>query len=187
MNLFKSNFGEYLAIESILSADSKLEVLTIPKPEKVAGKVAPADLNALSLGALLMLQQAKDPKSLYEVAAREIVGVEVEALYSATAYDVIGLMNWVAAQLARINKLFAGAGRKPTAQEERAGYHALNLGAFGIIDWFAQRMKITHEEATATAWVTVYKCMEADGKLDEYRRRLEKIMDEEAKLKAKRR
>lgn len=187
MNLKKSTFSEYLAIEPILSADSRMAVLTIPKPRTVAGRDLPGDLNNLNLGALLMLQQAKSDKVLHEIVAREVVGLDVEEFYRAPAYDAIGLINWVANQLERINNLFAGAGRTPTAQEERAGYHALNLGAFGIIDWFAQRMKITHEAATATPWITVYKCMEADGKLEDYRRRLEKIMVDEAKLKAKNR
>lgn len=187
MNLHKSRFREFCSIESILSEDSKIKVLMIPRPDAVAKKAIPSDLNAISLGALLMLQQAKEPNELYEVVAREIVGVDIDALYNAKAYDVIGLLNWLAAQLERINKLFSGAGRKPTAQEERAGYHSLNLGAFGMIDWFAQRMKITHEEAAETPWITVYKSMEADGKLEEYRRRLSDILNEEAKLNAKKR
>lgn len=190
MNLLKSNFAEYMAIEAILSEDSKREVLTIRKPEKCAGVELPGNLNDLSIGALLMLQEsAKDAKMMHRVVADAVLGVKVEKLYNEKAYHVIGLINFVCSEVGRINRLFAGIGHNPTPQEERAGYRELNFGAFGIIDWYARRSngRFDHNEAAAEKWVSVYRAMEHDGKLDAFRDRLSKIMDEEAKLKAKKR
>lgn len=186
MNLLKSTFEEYLAIEPLLSEDSKREVLTIPRPRKVGKCEVPENLNDLTIGALLMMQRGgKDARSLCGVVARDVVGTTFEALMEAKAYDVIGLLNFVAEEMQRISKLFSEAGRKPTSQEIRAGYNELDFGAFGIIDWFTQRSngRLSHEEASAVKWPLILEAMRKDAKLERYGRRYEEVLRADAKLK----
>ena len=151
-----------------------------PKPSQIARKRPPSSLNDLTMGELLQLQAMNDGIDVFIVPCKVLLGLKESEVMKADASEVLGLARWVAKEIERINKLFEAVTVKPTPQEERAGINNLNLGVFGMIDWYAQRMGITnHEEVESVPWVRVYKCMEIDAKKTIYQRRLQQVYNEE--------
>lgn len=178
MNIRKRPFAELLAIEDILSADSVELLQSLAPPEECCGVKIPKNLNELSIGALLRIQQVEpNADSLLAVVAEVLLGVSKKELYAEKAEKVQGVLNWLSAELKRIGALFASVGRQPSPEEVQAGYHSLKFGAFGLLDWYAQRQGYADQnDAANVPWLRVYQCMKIDNEKEAYSRRLSKIM-----------
>ena len=176
------NVQEFMILHSL--AANKDEIISFinnaRKPTQIARKALPDSLNDLTMGELLQLQSMNNGIDIVVIPCSVLLGLSKSEVLQADAGEVLGLSRWVAKEIERINKLFEAVTVKPTPQEERAGIKNLNLGVFGMIDWYAQRMGITnHEEVESVPWVRVYKCMEIDAKKTIYQRRLQRVYNEE--------
>lgn len=159
------------------------------RPAFVGKHEVPANLNELTIGQLIELSQLKDEaESIYRIA-EIVMGISRKDIDNARAVDVVRLAGWVYGETKKINKLFDGVGTsKPTATEKKAGIETLRFGLFGMLDWYALRMRIQdHDQVLGVPWMRIYKCMDMDNKKQRYERNLQRIAAEEMKQKARRR
>lgn len=164
---------EFILMQDIV----RIDLESIPKPERVMKHKVPDNLNHLNMGELITLQSIRTLYDILTVPAKVLFGVEEKKILKADAIQVIGLGVWVSKEIERINKLFAKTNIPPTAEEEQAGAGRMNFGPFGTIDYFARRMGITdHEAVERVPWVRVYKCMDMDAQVSRYQRRLRNIL-----------
>lgn len=155
----------------------RMDLESIPKPERFMKHKLPDDLNHLNMGELITLQSIRTTYDLLTVPAKVLFGADERQILNADAIQVLGLGIWVSKEIKRINKLFAKTNIPPTAEEEQAGAGRMNFGPFGMIDYFARRMGITdHETVERVPWVRVYKCMDMDAQVSRYQRRLRTIL-----------
>ncbi len=158
--------------------DVDKQLLSLPKPDSLAGRPLPTDLNGISIGEVMMLQQAlKNGKTDFErfkSCASILLQADIRPKHSAEAFFGFGL--WLLNELERIGKLFDRVKIQPTDDEIQAGYNTLQFGFFGTLDWWCRRMGIKdHSEAERVPWIRIYKCMDMDGKRLMYERKLRQI------------
>lgn len=169
---------EMLIYDKVASQAMKEWLESRPRPARMLGCDVPATLDGLTYGQLTELQMCGTSSGeAIMCLCRVILGIDDERkILRCDAEQMAGFIFWATSEVERISKLFASIQRQPTPEEIRAGIHNLQFGAFGTADWYARRMGMTnHDEAFDTAWVRIYKCMEQDNKLEEYRNRLTKI------------
>lgn len=159
------------------------------RPAFIGKHEVPENLNELSIGQLIELSQLKDDtESIYRIA-EIVMGLGRKDIDNARAVDVVRLAGWVCAETKKINKLFDSVGAaKPTATEKKAGVDTLRFGLFGMLDWYALRMRIQdHDQVLGVPWMRIYKCMDMDNKKQKYERNLQRIAAEEMSQRARRR
>ena len=158
----------------------EVDVKSLPRPSRVGRNEVPQDLNGLTLGQLLQLQEMSTERDTFFAPCRVLFGMKDEEVAECRALEVVCFASWVAREVERIGKLFEACHNEPRPQEVRAGIHRLNFGIFGMIDWYARRMGITdHEEVERVPWVRVYKCMQMDAETDAFNRRLNEVYRQE--------
>lgn len=174
------NVADLLKWEPLLSVDVLEDLAGIQPPAVFKGKETPQSLEHLSLEDLLRLQDAAANNRLIYGIMEVFYGMSPDEADKAPAIAAAGLRNMVAAELERINALFASLGREFTPTEILAGAESLDFGIFGLADWYARRMGITnHDEAFRTPWVRIYQCRRNDMELDAYHERLHERQMEE--------
>lgn len=147
-----------------------------PCPKMLCGKQVPDTLNTLSYGELDDLQTAATTETPIEETAKILLKVEPQALLDADVNDVFGFANFVTSEIKRINKVFASIKASYSQEERAAGVESLNFGAFGVLDWYAQRMHIANQnDVRDIAWVRIFQCMKNDNDKNEFQRRLYQI------------
>lgn len=169
-------YTRYSIADNPKEVDKQVERL--PRPSRLCGVIVPENLNDISLGKLIMMQQiminAPSDYDRINGCASILLDVNVGRDTSAEVFFGFGL--FIARELQRISTLFDRIKLKPTEEEIQAGIEQLNFGFFGTLDWYCRRMGITdHAEAEKVPWARVYKCMEIDSKTTAYERRLRKI------------
>lgn len=182
-------YGEFLTLLPLCHKDHQDELLETLKnakrPAFVCGKEVPANLNTITYGQLddfsRIGQSEEDPAvKVFSI----LLGLEAPQVYDMNVFDVFGTLNFVKAELERINALFASIKVTHTSEEIAAGVEDLNFGTFGVIDWYAKRMGITNQdEVYNVAWIRIYTCMKNDNEKAEYEQRLNKQYMEKAKRK----
>lgn len=178
-------YKDFLLVMPVASnADEILaEVKDLPLPDTMCGVDVPKDLNKLSIGELIALQQC-DNDNIMVQAPCIVLGVDEKRVMHEQADKVLAFDNMVARELERIGKLFATLNIPPTDLQKKAGYDKLDFGPFAIIDNFALRMHITdHEVAERVPWPRVFKCMHMDTQRELCRRRAEQIQINQMKQK----
>ena len=172
----KRTTRQVLAIERVLTPESRTALQTLPKPNKVCGVRTPLNLNALTIGDLFSLQ-ADGVHALIEQIASVILKVHPRRCYNERADKMLGFVFWVGRELERIAALFASTSNQPTPEEIKAGINDLDFGPFGIIDWYAHRQGYQdQDDAAKVAWVRVCECMRIDNERIAFERRLREIM-----------
>lgn len=173
---------EYIATREVSQVIRDVDIDKVKRPLFVCGKETPDTINDINMGDLIQLQEIKNELELLFVPCRVLLSLTDEQV-SEEEYDVVlSYSCWVAKEVQRVNKLFASTSVPPTAEEKQAGADRMNFGSFGIVDWYAQRMRITnHEEVERVAWVIVYKCMDMDAQNMRYQKRLRKILSKKNK------
>lgn len=176
--------GDLLRWEPLLTAERQAKLLNVPKPERIQGRRVPDDLNGLTLEQLARLWSIRDTHDLFTVSAFVLFGWSERRALRADAYRMLGVVNFVTAEVKRIGALFDALASKPTPQEILAGCDSLDFGAFGLADWYARRMGLQeHDRAFATPWVRVYQCRANDNAVALYQRRLADIKTKEIQQK----
>lgn len=166
----------YPIAENREEVDEQLK--SLPRPYVMMGKAVPENLNEITLGELIMLQQTMTnaPNDYERIKGCALIILHKDITEDITAEHFFGFGMWVVRELQRISKLFESLKSIPSEEERQAGIERLNFGFFGTLDWYCRRMGITdHSDAEKVPWVRVYKCMEIDSKTNEYERRLRKI------------
>lgn len=177
-------YSDFVILADVAANGAALieQIKALPRPEKVCGVQTPADLNKITLGEYLALRSMKPENALTE-AAVILLGVSAADISAEDSAAVLGFANFVAKELERISALFDKTKVPPTEDERAAGVEKLDFGPFGVVDWFALRMGITHDEADATPWVRVYKCLDIDAQKQRYERRLRDVINRKNKIK----
>lgn len=163
-------------MSSVTKDDMQAKISRLQRPSFVYGRSVPTDLYSLTIGELFALQAIKTERDAILIPCKVILNLEENEVMKADAEEVFGFIVWVANEMAKINKLFERTRVPPTKEEKQAGVEQLNFGAFGIIDWYAQRMGITdHEAVEYVPWMRVYKCLEMDAQRTMYEKRLRDV------------
>ena len=116
----KRTTRQVLAIERVLTPESRTALQTLPKPNKVCGVRTPLNLNDLTIGDLFSLQ-ADGVHALIEQIASVILKVHPRRCYNERADKMLGFVFWVGRELERIAALFASTSNQPTPEEIKAG------------------------------------------------------------------
>ena len=123
----KRTTRQVLAIERVLTPESRAALQTLPKPDKVCGVRTPRNLNDLTIGDLFSLQ-ADGTHALIERIASVILKVHPRRCYNERADKMLGFVFWVGRELERIAALFASTSNQPTPEEIKAGINDLDFG-----------------------------------------------------------
>ena len=180
-------FVKFVMLMPYMTADTIKSLVLIPPPKKFHKKDVPDTLQMVTFGTLTQLQQAADSNDYLKTCCKLVsvlTGVDERVVASRRAYDVLGIVNMIKDEMERIGKLFQSLQGDHSSDEVAAGIERLEFGAFGIVDWYAQRMGIIdHEEVFATPWARIYQCMKIDHEQGEFEKRYRKIIENRSKLK----
>lgn len=180
-------FVKFVMLMPYMTADTIKSLVLIPPPKKFNKRDVPDTLQMVTFGTLTQLQQAADSNDYLKTCCKLVsvlTGVDERMVASRRAYDVLGIVNMIKAEMERIGKLFQSLQGDHTSDEVAAGIERLEFGAFGIVDWYAQRMGIIdHEEVFATPWARIFQCMKIDHEQGEFEKRYRKIIENRSKIK----
>lgn len=176
----KCSYGDFLLLIGLCKEDHQQELLGILKEQKrpnvLCGHDIPKNLNGISYGQLDDLQTAATSEDPITETCKILLDVSKEDVYQEDVNDVFGFVNFVVNEVNRINKIFTSIKVSYSPEEKAAGVESLSFGAFGVLDWYAQRMHIADQnEVRNIAWVRIYQCMRNDNERNEYERRLAKV------------
>lgn len=167
---------QMLAIERVLTRESRAALEALPKPEKVCGVRVPRNLNNLTMGDLLELQ-VNGNNALIDKIATVILKVRPRRCYNERADKMFGFVFWVGRELERIAGMFKSSSNEPTPDEIKAGINDLDFGPFGVLDWYAHRQRYQDQnDAANVAWVRVCECLRIDNERAAYEQRLREIL-----------
>ena len=171
--------ADVLRWEPYLEDDQVDALKAVACPARVGLIEAPQDLNDITLGQLIRLEEIGAEKGVFVAIAEVLLDKDEAWAMKAPALEMLGLRNMVVAEQDRISGLFASLAREHTAAEIMAGVEKLNFGMFGLADWYARRMGISdHDEAFETPWVRIWQCRKNDQEEAEYQKRLQRVQNE---------
>lgn len=189
-----TTYGDFILFLPMLSdecAKKDLDILNnAPKPDYICGRDIP-DFNTLTFGQYSDLCDAmgNEDKAVAMVEMIKAIfpnDVMEDEINEAPAYDVWGFCSFAAKEADRINKVFGSIKFDKTPEEKQAGIDKLQFGTFGILDWYARRMKITDQnEVYSVKWVRIYQCMANDTEEAAYNRRLQAVYSNNARKRNK--
>lgn len=172
----KQTLKQFLLIADFISSYSVNTLSEAGCPRLIAGKTPPADLNDLSFGELMELQNISTKEDAFIKPAMVVLRLSREQALKCQSREIVPFSYWCADEVKRIGELFKSTSSEPTSEERQAGAEHLQFGLFGIIDWFALRMGITdHNEVINIPWIRIYKCLEMDHQKNIYEKRLREI------------
>lgn len=176
----RMRFKEWRILVRHGSFTDEFDMKSINRPKKVAKKVVPKDLNALTLGQLFQLQDIKDMDGLFYTPPLVLFGMERNEVDKADAVEIVKLAAFTAREVQRINKLFASCNKEPSIEEKRAGIDRLQFGHFGLIDWYAKRMGyLLHDDVLNVSWAEVFTCLQMDSEFAKFEKRLNRVYRDE--------
>ena len=173
-------FKHWIIIASFSKDIEGLELEKCTRPMKVGNVRTPSSLDDMTLGQMVQMSDCKTGAELFYRVCKVLLGMEAKKVDDCFAVEVVRFVGWVLGKVKTINELFDKAKSQPSDEEIRAGVNQLNFGIFGLIDWYAIRMGITdHEEVTKVPWGRVYKCLDMDKRTNDYRKKLQKVYEDE--------
>ncbi len=156
------------------------------RPTKVGGLITPEDLYGLTFGDLIELQDMAKANDIKGICAN-LLGMTEAQYEEAPAGEVMAFAYWVARELEKIGRLFAGIKNETTAEERQAGIEKLPRDIFCTLDWWCLRMGITdHGDAERTPWIRIYKALQKDNEISKYQERLRKIYEQKDRQQRRR-
>lgn len=180
-------FAHFVALMPYMTADTIKSLVLIPPPKKFCKKDVPDTLQMVTFGMLTRLQQAPTDNDYLKTCCKLVsvlLGVDEKVVASRRAFDVLGCVNVIQSEMERIGKLFQSLNTDKSSDEINAGIDRLNFGAFGLVDWYAQRMGIVdHEEVFNTPWARIYQCAKIDHEQGEFEKRYRKIIEQRNKTR----
>jgi hypothetical protein len=180
-------WSRFCALIPYMTKDTIEGLKTIDAPAKFRGHDVPRDLQMADFGTLIRLQGCGRKGDWFwssMAIVETLTGAKQEAVATAPAEDVLGIVNMVEREMARIGRLFQSLQGGTSGDEVAAGIDRLDFGAFGIVDWYARRMGIVdHEEVFALPWQRIFQCMKIDHENNEFEKRYRKIIEQRSKTK----
>ena len=180
-------FANFVMLMPYMTTDTIQSLVIIPPPKVFCGKAIDDTLQMATFGMLTRLQQAPKDNDYFRTCCSLVsvyTGVGADRIASRPAIEVLGIVNMLQGEMERIGKLFQSLNTDKTSEELSAGIDNLNFGAFGIVDWYAQRMGIVdHEEVFETPWARIYQCMKIDHENAEFEKRYRKIIEQRSRRK----
>lgn len=180
-------FASFVRLMPYMTEETTKSLQFIPTPSIFCKQIVPQDLQLVTFGVLTQLQGAPKDNDYLKTCCNLVnvlTGVPTEVVATKKAIEVLGIVNMVQSEMERIGKLFQSLQTDKTSDELAAGIEKLEFGAFGILDWYAQRMGIIdHEEVFATPWARIFQCMRIDHENQEFEKRYRKIIETRNKLK----
>lgn len=173
-------YGKFLELFPLCTKEKQEELLERlrkqPCPQSICGKHVPDCLNMLTYGQLDDMQTAASSQQPIEETCKVLLEVDSNLLLNEDVNDVFGFSNFVTKEINRINKIFSSIKPSYSQEERAAGIESLNFGAFGVLDWYAQRMHIANQnEVRNISWLRIFQCMKNDNEKNEFERRLYQI------------
>ena len=186
--LEKYCYRDFLTLFPLCTDENRKEIIDAlnaeERPTFVAGKQVMRDLNAITYGQLDDLSRIKKSPDPLAAAFEIILELEPPVVYALPVTKVFGFGNFVTKEVERINKLFSDITLDHTADEISAGINELNFGSFGVLDWYARRMRISNQnEVRSVPWVRIYTCMKNDTAQVAYERRYNQVIINKSKRK----
>lgn len=172
-------FRKWLTIAKASKNVNDLDLKKFTRPQMVGDVDTPPNLEEMTLGQMVELQQCNDGWKMFYEVCRVLLGMDEKEVEQAPATQVVRFVGWTIAEIDKLNKLFQSFKPSYTSEQQKAGYAKLDFGVFGLIDWYAQRMRITdHEEAMNVPALRVYQCLKMDYEKQQCDERLAKIYSE---------
>ncbi len=165
----------------VVDTETVNHVTNLKAPTYLAQKPYNPQLEVLTLGQLMEIQYTETFLPKVELYMSLVCGCTTDEYMNEHYEKVMGAVNHITDLLNNVGAMFSGSRIKPTREEITAGVESLNFGAFGLIDWYSQRQKITHEQAEATPWTRVFNAIKKDNDTEIYRRKLMKIHSKQNK------
>lgn len=184
------SYADFLILFPLCTEESKNKVMAhlnaCTRPSFLREIEVPANLNHITYGKLDDLSRLKNEKDPFGAAIKILLDMPEKEIYALPVTKVFGFANFVAKEVERINNLFAAIKLDHTSEEISAGIDQLNFGSFGVLDWYARRMRITNQnEVRSVPWVRIYTCMKNDTAQAAYERRYNKVILDNAKRRRK--
>lgn len=176
----EETFKHWIVVATFSKDIERLELEKCTRPLKVGKIHTPSNLDDMTIGQMVQMSDCKTGSQLFYRVCKVLLGMEAQQVDNCLAVEVVRFVGWVLGRVKIINDLFDKAKSKPSDEEVRAGINHLKFGIFGLIDWYALRMGITdHEEVTKVPWGRVYKCLDMDTRTNEYKKKLQKVYEDE--------
>ena len=173
-------FKHWVVVATFSKEAEKLRLEKCTRPLAVGGIPTPANLDDMTIGQMVQMSDCKTGAQLFYRVCKVLLGMEAEQVDDCLAVEVVRFVGWVLGRVEVINDLFDKAKSKPSDEEVRAGINLLKFGIFGLIDWYALRMGITdHEEVMSVPWGRVYKCLDIDTRTKDFKKKLQKVYEDE--------
>lgn len=173
-------FAKFVALMPYMTEESIKSLVLIPTPKQFGKKAVPQDLQMVNFGMLVKLQQAPKDNDYLKTCCSLVsvlTGVPADIVASRRTYDVLGIVNMIQSEMARIGRLFKNLQGEKSNEELMAGVDRLDFGAFGLVDWYAKRMGIIdHEDVFNTPWARIYQCAKIDHENAEFDKRYRDIL-----------
>lgn len=184
--LEKYCYRDFLTLFPLCTDENRNNIIAVlnaqERPNFVAGVKVMADLNSITYGQLDDLSRIKTSPDPLAAAFEILLDVTIADIYALPVTNVFGFGNFVTKEVERINKLFSDITLEHTADEVSAGINELNFGSFGVLDWYARRMRISNQnEVRSVPWVRIYTCMKNDTAQVAYERRYNQVIINKSK------
>lgn len=178
-------FAHFVSLMPYMTEETIKNLVLIKTPVVFCKKVVPQDLQLVTFGVLVQLQNAVQNNDYYQTCCNLVsvlMDVPADVVGSRRAVEVLGIVNMVQQEMERIGKLFKSLQTEHSGDELSAGIDKLDFGPFGLVDWYAKRMGIIdHEEVFQTPWARIFQCMRIDYENGEFEKRYRKILERKKK------
>lgn len=176
----EERFRHWIVVATFSKDIERLELEKFTRPLMVGKIPTPTNLDDMTIGQMVQMSECKTGAQLFYKVCDVLMGMSARQVDDCSAVEVVRFVGWVLGKVKTINELFDKAKSKPSDEEVRAGINKLKFGIFGLIDWYALRMGITdHEEVTRVPWGRVYKCLDMDTRTNDFRKKLQKVYEDE--------
>lgn len=193
------HYEDIITYGGIMTTESRERLASIPCPRRIAGHRAPKDLNALTLGQLIMLWSIKDERSILSDSLAAVFGWHPSERRSERRErrvrrharhvrigKAVGWCNFIQSELLRIKEMWSRCEVPIEALDRQAGIERLSFGFFSIIDAYAQRQHISDpDEVLKVQWVKVWQSLQKDAEIAKFQLRRERILESRLKRNGK--
>lgn len=165
------NVQDFFEWKDLLKEERLNALKGVECPARFRGRDVPQDLNGLTLEQLARLWRIRTEEDLFREGCVVVLGEAEDGWENTPLLSALGAANMISEELPKVMRKWDEAHGEPSAEEAMAG--SLDLGIFGIADWYARRMGIgNHDEVFSTPWVRIWQCMYNDRLSAEYQDRL---------------
>jgi hypothetical protein len=180
----KTKFIEFLNLTNLFNLGEKefseiLKKVEMDRSKTISGKKIPDNLDKITLGQLVDLQNIKTTEDFIFRPAEIILKLKKERVMECAVYEVFSLVSFVKKEIEKIVKLWDGIKYKPSPEEMQAGINKINHGFFGTADWYARRMGIPDQQTVfdTVSWMKIYMCIKMDNENVKFEKKYREVLN----------